>query len=106
MNVVVVNLINVIIIPMMSEPAKACPIEVDSEGRIRSDQDINPHIELLTAYQKRIHDIPLDDITFSLRTFGFPPEIIFPLANLLQLVEEENSFSLTFSHGFHDPDVT
>lgn len=38
-----------------------------------------------------------------MRAFWLPSKVIFPLSYLLQLIKEEDSFSLGFSDRLHDP---
>jgi len=35
-----------------------------------------------------------------------PPQLVFPLGDVRELVEKEDAFALTLSNGLHDPDLT
>jgi hypothetical protein len=35
---------------------------------------------------------------------GFPPEVVLPLGDLLELIQQEDAFPLRFADGFHNPD--
>ena len=48
----------------MSEPSESRPVEIDGEGVVRSDEDVDPHIELFVSDEKRIMDVALYDVRF------------------------------------------
>lgn len=89
----------------MSESAETFSVEIDCERLVADDQYINSHIELLSTNEERIHDVSLDNVWLSLWTFWFPSEFVFPLSNMLQLIEQENTFTLRLSNWLHDPDL-
>jgi hypothetical protein len=78
----VLNFVYVIRISVMSESTETRSIEVDSQRLISGYKDINTHVKLLATNKQWIHDIPLHNIRFSLRTFRLPPKIVFPLRDL------------------------
>lgn len=88
----------------MREPTKAIAVQVHSQGLVARDQNINSEIKLLAADQQRIQNVPLDNIRLSLRALWLPPELVLPLGDLLQLVEQEDAATLTLANGLHDPD--
>ena len=53
-----------IAISRIGEAGKSAAVNVDDERSVRSDQDIDPQIELLVADQQRIRQILLDHIRF------------------------------------------
>lgn len=70
----------------MSEPPETRPIEVDSQRLVSGYKHINTHVKLLATDQQWVHDIPLHNIRFGLRTFRLPPKVVLPLRNLSQFV--------------------
>lgn len=69
-----------------------------------SNQNVESQIELLATDQQRVVNIPGDHVTFfpylwMERSFRFTR----PAFQLRKLVDEEDSSSLTFPAGFHDP---
>ena len=99
------KVIQIITIPRVGKSAEAFSVEVDGQWLVADHKYINSKIELFTANQKRVHHISLDDVWLCLRTFWLPSQLILPLGNVLQLVEEENTFALTLSNWLHDPNL-
>jgi hypothetical protein len=106
MYIVILNIFNISSVSMMSKTTESCPIKICCQGWIWSNKAIDSHIKFLSSNQKRINNISLDNVRFSLRTFRLPSEIIFPLSNLLELIKQENTFALRFCNRLHNPDTT
>ena len=49
MDIVILDVLNVSSISVMGESAKACPVEVGSQGRIVGHQAIYSHIKFLAS---------------------------------------------------------
>lgn len=79
---------------MVSETREPGPIEVDRQRLISRAKGVDSHVELFAADQQRVADVPLDDVRFGLRTIWFPAEVVLPLGNLCQLVQQEDAFPL------------
>ena len=47
----------------------------------------------------------MHNIRLSLGTLWLPPELIFPLGDMLKLIEQEYTFTLTLTDGLHDPNL-
>ena len=103
MNIVVLNVFNVSSISVMSKSCKPSSVKVCSQRSVTCHKAINSHVKFLASNQQRINDIALHDIGLSLRAFRFPPEIVFPLSDLLQFVKQEDSLSLRFGDRLHNP---
>lgn len=50
----------------MGEPAKTRAVEVDKQRIVRSNEDVNTHIELLMPDQQRVVDVTLHDVGLGL----------------------------------------
>lgn len=50
----------------MGEPAKTRAVEVDKQRVVRSNEDVNTHIELLMPDQQRVVDVTLHDVGLGL----------------------------------------
>ena len=90
----------------MSESAETISIKINSKWLITYNQNINSQIKLFTANQQWVAHIALDNVWFGLWTLWFPSQLIFPLGDLLELVEEEDASALTLADGLHDPNAT
>lgn len=87
----------------MSETSEPRPVQVSRQRCIASDETVDAHIEFLATDQKRVDDVALDDVGFSLRALRFPPEVVLPLSDLLKFVEQEDALALRFGYGLHNP---
>jgi len=94
MHIVILNVFYVGSVPMMRKSGKPSPVKVCRQRCIAGHQAVNTHVKLFTPYEQGIDNVSLDDIRLSLGAFGLPPEIILPLRNLLELVEQENTLAL------------
>jgi hypothetical protein len=106
MHVGILDLLYFVGVAMVGEACKACPVEVDCQRLVCCHKAIYAHIELLTPDQKWVHDVTLNDIWLRLWAFWFPSEIVLPLSDLCELVEEEDAFALRFADRLHNPDRT
>lgn len=103
MDVVILDIFNIIGVSVMGKPTKASSVQVNDQRLVRNHEHINSHIELLASNQQRVHDVPLHDVRLSLRGLRLPPEIVLPLGDLSQFIEQENAPSLRLSDWLHDP---
>ena len=71
----------------MGKPTEATAVEVYDQGLVRCYEDVKAHIELFTPNQEWVHNVFLDNVRLSLRCLCFPPEVVLPLGDLLQLVQ-------------------
>ena len=92
-----------IIIPVVSEPSKAIPIQIHHQWLITNNQDIQSNIKLLTSNNQRVTYILLYYIGFSLWRLRVISSAILPLRYLLYSIENENAFALGFTHWLHYP---
>lgn len=99
------KIVQIVAVPGVSKSAESFSIQINGQWLVANDEYINSKIELFTANQKRVHDIPLDNVRFCLRTLWLPSQLVFPLGNMLKLIEQENTFALTLSNWFHDPNL-
>lgn len=90
----VLNVIDFVRITVMRETSEATSVEVDSQRLVGGHQHVDSHIKFLTSDQKRVHNISLHDVSLSLRTIGFPTEIVLPLSDLLKFVDQEDTSAL------------
>lgn len=77
------DIFDIIRVTVVSEATEACSVQVDCQWLVSSHKNVNSYIKFLSSNQERVHDVSLNDIRLSLRAFRFPPEVIFPLRNLL-----------------------
>ena len=103
MHVCVLDLFSLVRISVMSESPKAWPVEIDCERLIACDQNIDPHIEFFPSNQKGVHNVTLYYIGFCLWTFWLPSEVVFPLSDLSELIQQEDSPTLWLADRFHNP---
>ena len=89
----------------MSETTESAAVQVHGQRLVARHQNIDSKIELFAANQKRVHDILLHDVWLCLRAVGLPAEVILPLADLRQLVEQEDTAALRLADRLHDPDT-
>ena len=73
----------------MREAAEARAIEVDGEGVVGGDQDVESHVELLVADEEGVVDVSLDDVGLGL-VGG-----VGPIADVPDVLEEEDALALT-----------
>ena len=97
------KIIKIVRVPSMSESAETISIKINSKWLITYNQNVNSQIKLFAANQQWVAHISLDNVWFSLRTLWLPSQLIFPLGDLLELVEEEDASALTLADGLHDP---
>lgn len=94
------------IVSMMGKSCKSSSIEIDCEGLITRDQNIDTHIKFFASNNQRIGNIALNNIRLSiLRIFISISGITFPLRDLLNFTDNKNTFPLGFRNGFHNPIV-
>jgi len=103
MHISVLDIINFVCISMMSKSTESSSIQVNCQRLLGYYKHVNTHIKLFTTNQKRVHNVSLDDIWLSLRTFRFPSKVILPLGNLSQFIEQENASALRLTNRFHNP---
>jgi hypothetical protein len=53
-----------LIVSAVSEPREASAIKVDRERGVACDQGVKSQIKFFASNQKRIADVPLDDVGF------------------------------------------
>lgn len=97
------QIVKVVRVTGVSEPTEAVPIQVDGQWLVADDQHVDSQIELLATDEERVEDIPLHNIGFSLWRLGLPSELVFPLRDLLEFVEQENAATLTLTDWLHYP---
>lgn len=106
MHIVILNIFDVCCVAMMSETSETCSIQICCKRSVASNETIYSHIKLLSANKQGIYNVLLHDVGFSLWWFRFPSEIILPLCNLLQLIEQKDSFALRLCNWLHNPNCT
>ena len=89
----------------MGESTESFSVQVDGQGLVRNDKNVDSQVKLFASYQKRIHDVPRYNVWLSLRTIWLPPQLIFPLSDVLKFIEKKDTFSLTLSDWLHDPNL-
>lgn len=73
----------------MSESSETRTIQINSQRIVRSYKDVESHIEFFMTDEKRVMDVPLNNV--GLRLVG----CISPLANISYLSKEKDAFALT-----------
>ena len=76
----------------MSKPSKTSPIEIDRQRLVARAQSIDTHVELSSPEEKRVKQVALADIGLG-RVISVKG---FPLGDISNFIEEENSFALAF----------
>ena len=94
MHISVLNLIDFIRVTVMRETTETRSVQVHSQGLVASNQDVDSQVKLLATYQKWVIDVLLNDIRLGLRTVRFPAEIVLPLRDLSELIQEEDTTTL------------
>lgn len=102
----VLDFFNLVRVPHMCKPGEPLSVQEHSEWLITSHEYINTHVEFLPTDQQWVHDVLLNHVWFSLRRIWLPPEVIFPLLHLLELVQKEDTFALRLANRLHYPDAT
>ncbi len=89
----------------MGEATEARPIEIDSQGVVGGDQDVDAHVELLVANEQGVVDVALHNVGFGL-VGG-----VCPVADVVEGTEQEDALALAAAdlarikkYGFHNPD--
>lgn len=78
----------------MRETTETRSVQVHSQGLVASNQDVDSQVKLLATYQKWVIDVLLNDIRLGLWTVRFPAEIVLPLRDLGELIQEEDTTTL------------
>ena len=94
MHISVLNLIDFIRVTVMRETTETRSVQVHSQGLVASNQDVDSQVKLLATYQKWVIDVLLNDIRLGLWTVRFPSEIVLPLRDLSELIQEEDTTTL------------
>jgi len=94
MYIVILDVFYVGSVPVMRKSGEPRPVKVCRQRCIAGNQAVNTHVKLFTPNEEGIDNVSLDDVRLRLGAFGLPPEIILPLRDLLELVEQENTLAL------------
>ena len=100
-----------------TEPREPEPRHKRPQRPVARDHHVYPEVELLTSDEKRVLDVPGDDVGLGFIVFGFaflrgfPSRVrsvfgvvpVAPFLDLRQLVDEEDALALCFAYRFHDP---
>ena len=86
-----------------AEAREAAAVRVHAQRAVREHEHVDAEVELLAADQQRVHNVALDDVGLGSRRFWLPPQLILPLSDLLQFVEQEDAATLRLADRFHDP---
>ena len=99
------QIIDVLAVAGMGESTKPFPVKIHRQRSIRGHENIDAQVKLLSTDQKWVHDVPLHDVRLGSWGLGLPPQFVFPLRDLLKLVEQEDASSLRLANGFHNPNA-
>lgn len=84
---------------IMGEASKAIPIEIYGKWVVRDAESVDAHVELPTSEEERVEDVSLTDVIFSSDVLVGT----LPLADIADLVEDEDPLALALRGGLHYP---
>ena len=102
----ILNLFNLVRVAMMRESSEASTVQVHCQGLVARHKHVDSQVKLFAANKQWIHDVLLDDVGFGLGTIWLPPEVILPLRDLCELVQQEDATPLRLPNWLHNPDAS
>lgn len=84
---------------IVSKACKTVPVEVDGKRVVGDAERVDAHVELPASEEERVENVSLADVVFG----GDVLVGALPLADVADLVEDEDALALALGSGLHDP---
>lgn len=98
----VVDGVHVVGVLVRAEAREAVAVHVDAERAVVGDERVDAQVELLAADQQRLVHVAADDVGLARELRRVRP-VCGPLADLRELVDDEDALALRVVRRLHDP---
>lgn len=85
---------------IVGEAREAVAVEVDGERVVGEAEGVDAHVELAAAEEEGVEDVALADVVLGREVLVGA----LPLADVRDLVEDEDALALALGGGLHDPE--